>query len=359
MTFASIRTWPQLERPVLVLGLEGWVDAGYAGATAINALLESVPHEVLATFDSDALLDQRSRRPVLRISHGTHGGLTWPELRLLFATETDGRSLLVLAGPNPTFAGTNGPTRWWPSGSASASRWWSAWVPSRLRSRTPSPVRLAATASSAELAGRVGFLPATMEVPAGAQAVLEVAFGQAGVPSIGVWARVPHYASGTPYPEASATLLDELSKLTNIRIDTTALHQAGDTARDQIQALIEASDEHSSMVRQLETQHDAELGPLCHRVHRPAHRRRDRRRAREVPAGRDPLGCRLALDLLLRLRCAALASGAYRAARLSVVFRYRGGTRRLCGGTVPGLNGEVSPPGMGDRLATCAVCSLP
>jgi hypothetical protein len=90
--------------------------------------------------------------------------------------------------------------------------------------------------------------------------VLEVAFGQAGVPSIGVWARVPHYASGTPYPEASAALLDELSKLTSVGIDTAALHRAGDSARDQIQALIEASEEHSAMVRQLEAQHDAELG---------------------------------------------------------------------------------------------------
>jgi predicted ATP-grasp superfamily ATP-dependent carboligase len=260
MTFASIRSWPQLERPVLVIGLDGWVDAGYAGATAVNALLESVPHEVLATFDSDALLDQRSRRPVLRISHGAHGALTWPEIRLLFATETGGRSLLVLAGPEPDM-------RW--------HEWTDEVVALGLRlgvemvvglGAFPAPVphtrpvRLAATASTAELAGRVGFLPATMDVPAGAQAVLEVAFGQAGVPSIGVWARVPHYASGTPYPEASAALLDELSKLTSVGIDTAALHRAGDSARDQIQALIEASEEHSAMVRQLEAQHDAELG---------------------------------------------------------------------------------------------------
>jgi predicted ATP-grasp superfamily ATP-dependent carboligase len=260
MTFASIRSWPQLERPVLVLGLDGWVDAGYAGATAVNALLESIPHEVLATFDSDALLDQRSRRPLLRISHGTHGGLTWPELRLLYTTETDGRSLLVLAGPEPDL-------RW--------HEWTDEVVALGLRlgvemvvglGAFPAPVphtrpvRLAATANTAELAGRVGFLPATLEVPAGAQAVLEVAFGEAGIPSIGIWARVPHYASGTPYPEASATLLDELSKLTSIRIDTAALHRAGDSSRDQIQALIEASEEHSAMVRQLEAQHDSELG---------------------------------------------------------------------------------------------------
>jgi proteasome assembly chaperone (PAC2) family protein len=260
MTFASIKSWPSLERPALVLGLEGWVDAGYAAATAINALLESARHEVVATFDSDALLDQRSRRPVLRVSHGVHGGLTWPELRLLSATDTGGRSLLVLAGPEPDL-------RW--------HEWSQEVVALGLRlgvelvvglgafpapAPHTRPVRLAATASNEELAGRVGFLPATMEVPAGAQAVLEVAFGEAGVPSIGVWARVPHYAAGTPYPEAAAALLDKLADLTGISIDTEALREAGRKARDQIQALIEASEEHSAMVRQLEQQQDNELG---------------------------------------------------------------------------------------------------
>jgi predicted ATP-grasp superfamily ATP-dependent carboligase len=260
MTFASIKSWPRLDRPVLVLGLEGWVDAGFAAATAVNALLESVSHEVVATFDADALLDQRSRRPLLRVSNGVHGPLTWPELRLFSATETGGRSLLVLAGPEPDF-------HW---------RDWTAEVVAlglQLEVEMvvglgafPAPVphtravRLAATANTEELAGRIGYLPATMDVPAGAQAVLEVHFGEAGVPSVGIWARVPHYASGTPYPEASAALLDELGKLTGIDISTEALHHAGRNARDQIQALIEASEEHSAMVRQLEAQHDAELG---------------------------------------------------------------------------------------------------
>jgi predicted ATP-grasp superfamily ATP-dependent carboligase len=260
MTFASIKNWPHLDRPALVLGLEGWVDAGYAASTAINALLESVPHELVATFDADALLDQRSRRPLLRVSNGVHGPLTWPELRLYAATETGGRSLMVLAGPEPDF-------HW---------RDWTAEVVAMgLRLEVEMviglgafpapvphtrPVRLAATANTEELAGRIGYLPATMEVPAGAQAVLEVAFGDAGVPSVGVWARVPHYAAGTPYPDASAALLDELGKLTDISIGTDALHQAGRKARDQIQELIEASDEHSAMVHQLEQQYDAELG---------------------------------------------------------------------------------------------------
>jgi predicted ATP-grasp superfamily ATP-dependent carboligase len=260
MTFASIKSWPRLDRPVLVLGLEGWVDAGFAAATAVNALLESVPHEVVATFDADALLDQRSRRPLLRVSNGVHGPLTWPELRLFAATETGGRSLLVLAGPEPDFHWRD----WTAEVVALALRLEVEMVVGLGAFPAPVPhtraVRLAATANTEELAGRVGYLPATMDVPAGAQAVLEVHFGEAGVPSVGVWARVPHYASGTPYPEASAALLDELAKLTGISISTEALHQAGRKSRDQIQALIEASEEHSAMVRQLEAQHDAELG---------------------------------------------------------------------------------------------------
>lgn len=261
MTFASVQSWPNLEHPILVLGLEGWIDAGYAGATAVRSLLEGASNEVVATFDSDALLDHRSRRPLLRISHGVNGALSWPELRLHHLSGVKGaKDLLLLAGPEPDY-------RW--------KAWTAEVVALSLRlgvemviglGAFPAPVphtrpvRLAATANTEQLAGRVGYLPATIEVPAGAQAVLQVAFGEAGIPSIGVWARVPHYASGVAYPEASAALLDELNELAGTEVPTGALHEAGHKARDQIQALIEASEEHSAMVRQLEEQHDAELG---------------------------------------------------------------------------------------------------
>ncbi len=260
MTFATVRSWPALEHPVLVLGLQGWVDAGFAATTAVESLLSSLPHEVMATFDADALIDYRSRRPMLKLSNGRHLGLTWPELRLLAAANPGGRSLLVLSGPEPDM-------RWHEWSTEVVALGLQAGVElvvglGAFPAPVPHtrPVRLTATASSDELAGQVGFLPMAMEVPAGAQAVLEVAFSDAGVPSVGIWARVPHYASGMPYPEAAATLLDELARLSGVQLDTEELHQAGRKARDQIQELIAASEEHSAMVRQLEAQHDAELG---------------------------------------------------------------------------------------------------
>ena len=72
------------------------------------------------------------------------------------------------------------------------------------------PVRLASTATTQELAAQVGFVPGTIDVPAGIHAALERGFADAGIPAVGLWARVPHYVAAMPYPAASAALLDGL-----------------------------------------------------------------------------------------------------------------------------------------------------
>ena len=77
-------------RPVLVVALEGWVDAGLGADGAISALLAAEATELVATFDGEALLDQRARRPVAHISNGVNEGLTWPVLQLRAGTDRDG-----------------------------------------------------------------------------------------------------------------------------------------------------------------------------------------------------------------------------------------------------------------------------
>jgi predicted ATP-grasp superfamily ATP-dependent carboligase len=254
-----VHRWPdRLVRPVLVLGMEGWIDAGLGAGTAASALAESMPTQTLATFDSDLLIDQRARRPVMRVVNGVNTGLTWPEVELRIGTNPSGRSLLILMGPEPDL-------RW---------RQFTAEVVALGRQlgielvvglgAFPAPVphtrpiRLAATASTPELAAKVGFLPATIDVPAGIHASLELSFATAGIPAVGVWARVPHYAAAMPYPAASAALLDKVAELAELQLDTSALHTAANMTHNQIEQLIANSEEHTAMVRQLETQHDQE-----------------------------------------------------------------------------------------------------
>ena len=46
-----------------------------------------------------------------------------------------------------------------------------------------------------------------------------MAFGDAAIPVVSLWARVPHYVAAMPYPAASAALLDKLSELTGETIN--------------------------------------------------------------------------------------------------------------------------------------------
>ncbi len=249
-----------VEEPVLVVALEGWIDAGMAAATAMAGMLAEIPTETLATFDTGDLLDQRARRPTAVIVDGVMEALSWPEIELRVGEDLDGNSIAFLTGPEPDIH-------------------WSMFVESvlelahDLRVRmmvglgafpAPAPhtrpVRIAATSSSEEIALKIGFVQGSIEVPAGIEAALEMAFRREEISAVGLWARVPHYASGMPYPAASAALVDALVAVTGLSIDSSALHSAGDSARTHIDELIAENPKHHEMVRQLESTMDATEG---------------------------------------------------------------------------------------------------
>lgn len=249
-----------VEAPVLIVAMDGWIDAGLGAGAALAALMAQVDTDVVAQFDGDALIDQRARRPVLHIENGVNEGLAWPEIQLRVGHDAAGNGVVLLIGPEPDFK--------WRAFTAAVVQ-----LAQELGVRMmlglgafPAPVphtrptRLAATASSRELAMRVGFIPSSIDVPAGIEAALEVAFREAGIPAVGLWARVPHYAAAMPYPAAAAALLDGLVSVAGLSLHAGDLIAAADHAKTQIDQLIANSDEHTAMVTQLEAQVDATEG---------------------------------------------------------------------------------------------------
>lgn len=260
MRLVDLHRRPDLPDPLLIVHLEGWVDAGLGGAGAVGALLTTVETEVIATYDTDALLDHRAHRPIVQVTDGVIAGLAWPELTLRAGHDRAGHSLLVLAGPEPDH-------HWREFCDETAE------LVAELGARMavglgafPAPAphtrpcRLVATATNPELAAAVGFLPGTINVPAGAQTALERRLGDADIPAVGLWARVPHYVAAMAYPEAAAVLLEGLARLTGVQVDTAELRRAADETRRHIDELVANNPEHLQMVRQLEAQVDAE-GP--------------------------------------------------------------------------------------------------
>jgi hypothetical protein len=248
---------PGYEEPVLVVYLDGWIDAGLGATAAMASLVSTVPTDVVATFDTEILLDYRARRPTLRIVDGVNTGLAWPEIQVRGGQDRAGHGLFLLVGPEPDH-------RW--HGFVDAVVGLAGELDVRLAvglGAFPAPVphtrpaQLVATASSPELAQQIGFVGGSIEVPAGIQSALEQAFTAAGIPAVTLWARVPHYVATMSYPAASAELLDGLGRVAGLEVYTGELRKAADETRARLDGLVAGNDEHVALVRQLEAQADA------------------------------------------------------------------------------------------------------
>ncbi|MBA2281394.1 MAG: PAC2 family protein [Actinomycetota bacterium] len=250
---------PDLEAPVLVCILDGWVDAGLGAQNARTALLDGLETVTVATFDADVLLDQRARRPVMHLEQGLLTGLSWPGIELRAASDEDGNDILLLVGAEPDHL--------WRAFTREAMDL-ALDLGARLTvtlGAYPAPVphtrltQLACSASDEDLA-RHCQVRSTIDVPAGIHAALERRSHDVGVPAIGLWAQVPHYASAMPSPASSAALVDGLAEIGGLSLPVGDLRQAAETTRQRIDELVSSNPEHLEMVRRLEELYDDSLG---------------------------------------------------------------------------------------------------
>jgi predicted ATP-grasp superfamily ATP-dependent carboligase len=251
---------PDLGSPIMVMVLEGWIDAGMGAAGAVSALMEHLDMTTVATFDADLLLDHRARRPILHLENGVNTGLTWPSIEVRAASDRTGVDFLLLVGAEPDH-------HWHAFSRAVVDLAMELGVrmvvglgayPAALPHTRQS--RLSATATTPELADQVGFVRGTIDVPGGVQAAIERRCAEVGLPAVGLWAQVPHYVSAMPYPPASAALVDGLRSVAGLDLDAGELVEEAVVTRSRLDALVADNDEHVAMVRHLEEQYDAEEG---------------------------------------------------------------------------------------------------
>lgn len=253
---------PDLGEPVMVMVLDGWIDAGLGAQQARLRIEEQVTSEVIATFDIDTLLDHRARRPTMQLVDGVHAGLVWPTIELRAATDAVGNDFLLLVGVEPDHL--------WVSFARAVTdlalelgvrlvAGLGAYPAPVAHTR---PVDLAATATAADLARQVGFVGGSLAVPAGIQAVIEDRCLSLGVPAVGLWAQVPHYASAMPYPAAAVALIEGLRRVGGLALEPgTELADAAQLTHRRIEELVSQNPEHQAMVAQLEAQGGSDAVP--------------------------------------------------------------------------------------------------
>ena len=75
---------------------------------------------------------------------------------------------------------------------------------------------------------------------------------ESGVPAVGLWAQVPHYAAAIPSPAASLAHLAALHRVAGVRFPTGELSRKAAATVEHINALVAANPEHEAMVAELE-----------------------------------------------------------------------------------------------------------
>jgi hypothetical protein len=103
----------------------------------------------------------------------------------------------------------------------------------------------------------VPFLRSSIDVPAGVAASLEHEMHDRGIPSLGIWAQVPHYVSTMSYPAASVALLEGLKESTDVVIDASELRNEVIVQGRRLDAMVAGNDDHTKMIDQLEQIYDA------------------------------------------------------------------------------------------------------
>jgi len=250
---------PELDGPVLLQALDGFVDAGGAKRLAREHLLQEHGSRVVATFDVDTLLDYRARRPAMTFDEDHWADYADPSLAVHLLHDAEGTPFLLLAGPEPDvqWEGFTTAVRLLVEEFGVSSTVGLNAIPMAVPHTRP--LGIIAHATRPEMVSGHERWVGTVQVPSSAGHLLEYRLGQAGHDAAGFAVAVPHYLAEAEYPAAAVALLGSVAGLTGLSFSTSALDSAAAEVRAQVDETVSGADEVRNVVEALERQYDAYL----------------------------------------------------------------------------------------------------
>ncbi|MEX1141428.1 MAG: PAC2 family protein [Thermoleophilaceae bacterium] len=255
---------PALRRPVMVAAFGGWNDAGDAASAAVEFIRARFEPVEVAQLDLEDYLDFTETRPTARLVDSHTRDIDWPQTTVS-AAEVHGadNDLVIVQGPEPSLrwrrycdtilevARELDVQRIITLGSLLAD------VP---HSR---PVHVTGIGSDAALVDRLGFTPTSYEGPTGITGVLNHHSGKSGLPSVSLWASVPHYVAAAPNPKVALALVRAFEGAAGLAVDASELEEAAEDYDRQVSAAVASDPEVKAFVERLESAMDevTEDGP--------------------------------------------------------------------------------------------------
>src|SRR5271165_6243173 len=248
-----------LRAPAMVCAFKGWNDAGDAASTAVSFLAGTLGARRFASIDSEEFYDFQANRPCVRFDEGATREIVWPTVEIFEASAPRApRDLVLVQGVEPSM-------RW---------RAFSAHIVDlaealgvqvvvslgALLGDVPHtrPVSMSGHASDPALTERLGIQGSTYEGPTGIVGVLHHACAQAGLPSVSLWAGVPHYVAAAANPKAALALVRRVEGLIGVSVDVSELESAAADYERQVGLAVQSDPDIQAFVERLEQAAESE-----------------------------------------------------------------------------------------------------
>lgn len=260
-------TGVQQDGPTLVIALHGYADAGQAVESSADHLLAALDNRLVASFNTDELVDYRSRRPPVTIDGHEIVSAAELELDMRVLRDARGRSFLLLSGPEPDMR--------WNAFSTAVTELIERFdvanticlYSAPMTVPHTRPLVVSAHGNSPELVSQMYRFDGKVMLPGAAALQIERQLAKNGRNVAGYTAHVPHYLSSSPYPEAVLSLLRSVAANAHLALPLRTLEHDAERVVQQLVEQTGDSAEIQQVVSSLEEQYDEALEK--YREHHP------------------------------------------------------------------------------------------
>jgi proteasome assembly chaperone (PAC2) family protein len=260
MEHLRIKEIPDLRDPALIMAFSGWNDAGEAATRAARYLVRRSGAVEFADIDPEDFYVFTSTRPTVRMPDGRMRKIEWPSDRFYYCrSESRPRDLIIFVGVEPDLH--------WRTftehvlGLAKQCGVTTAITLGALLADVPHtrPVRVSGTAYDEQLATRLNMSFSRYEGPTGIVGITHDALHRSGLPSISLWANVPHYITASPNPRAALALLNRLNTVLHLDISLGEMERRARVFDAQVAEAMAGNPEIAAYVSQLEERSEADM----------------------------------------------------------------------------------------------------
>lgn len=252
---------------LLVVAFEGWNDAGEAATGAVRTLRDSLSVEPTLEVDAEAYFDYQFNRPLAATDDDGRRILVWPNVTMFGPGE-----------PDPS-AGADAPNLYLLLGTEPARSWkqFTAEIMAAVQEHRiegivtlgamladvphTRPISVFVSSENADLRERLGLEKSTYEGPVGILSVISAAAEDVGIPTLSIWASVPHYVHNAPSPKATLAIIDRLEEIIDVVVPRGDLIDESAAWESGINALAEDDDDMANYIEQLEQARDTVDSP--------------------------------------------------------------------------------------------------